>query len=175
MPEPTAPPPARRRSLLLAALSCVFRLVATLVILLDELVRPIYRPLIRRLAALALMQAFERWIAARGPLTVLALLLVPYATVEPLKFVALLWIAKGTVRSGTVLLILAHLVSFVLIERIFTAGKPKLMTIGWMAWIITSASAIRDRIVARLRLDTLKRRARALFRRLRASLRRPPE
>ncbi|MDQ0512205.1 hypothetical protein [Ancylobacter amanitiformis] len=171
MPDPTAPPPARRRSLPLAALSLLFRLIATLVILLDELVRPIYRPLIRRLAALALMQAFERWIAARGPLAVLALLLVPYATVEPLKFVALLWIAKGAVRTGTTMFVLAHLVSFVLIERIFTAGKPKLMTIAWMASIITSASTIRDRIVAWLRLDTLKRRARALLRRVRANLR----
>lgn len=164
----------RRRPLLGAlgtALGWIFRLVAALVIVLDELVRPIYRPLIARLAALGIMQAFERWIGRLPALAVLILLLVPYAVVEPLKFVGLVWAADGWPKRGTALFLLAHLVSFVLIERIFTAGRPQLMTIPWMAWVIDTANAVRGRIVVALRLEAAKRRIRRLVRRLRAELR----
>lgn len=171
MTDPASPSPACGRGLRRAGLG-VFRLLAALVILLDEAVRPLYRPLLRRLAALGLMRRFERWVGARGQLTVLALLIIPYAVVEPLKFIALLWIADGAVRTGTATFILAHLVSFVLIERIFTAGKRQLMSISWMAWIITTAQQVRDSLVARLGLDRLKHRLRALLRRARAGLRR---
>ncbi|MGA0563515.1 hypothetical protein ACO2RV_13810 [Ancylobacter sp. VNQ12] len=157
---------------LLAGLGLIFRLACALVIILDELVRPLYRPLIDRLAALAPMRALERWIGARTPLVVLTLLIIPYAIVEPLKFVGLLWIADGHVRTGGTVFVLAHLVSFILIERIFTAGKPQLMTIGWMRWVIETASAVRDAVVARLRLHIFKRRLLALLRHLRFRLRR---
>lgn len=156
---------------MLAGLGLIFRLACALVIILDELVRPFYRPLIRGLAALAPMRALERWIGARAPLVVLVLLIVPYAIVEPLKFVSLLWMADGHVRTGGTVFVLAHLVSFILIERIFTAGKPQLMTIGWMRWVIETAATVRDRVVARLRLDVFKRRLHALLRFLRARLR----
>ncbi|MDF2617662.1 MAG: hypothetical protein K0S00_321 [Xanthobacteraceae bacterium] len=166
---------SRRRYPLLRALGTafawVFRLLCAVIILLDELVRPIYRPLIARLAALGLMQAFERWIGRLPALAVLILLLVPYAIVEPLKFVGLVWAADGWPKRGTLLFLLAHLVSFVLIERIFTAGRPQLMTIRWMAWVIDTANAVRGRIVVALQLEALKRRLRRLIRRLRAQLR----
>jgi len=173
MSVPSRPPsstgsPAR---LLLRGLVLVFRLACALVILLDELVRPFYRPLAEWLSTLGIMRALERWITACSPVVVLALLLFPYAVVEPLKFVGLLWIANGHVRSGGTVFVLAHLVSFLLIERIFTAGKPQLMTIGWMRWVIETGGAIRDSVVAWLRLERFKRRLRALVRRLRAVLR----
>jgi len=174
-PSPARPPEPRRRYPLLKALGTalgwIFRLVAALVIILDELVRPIYRPLLARLAALGIMQAFERWIGKLPALAVLILLLVPYAVVEPLKFLGLVWAADGWPKRGTALFLFAHLVSFVLIERVFTAGRPQLMTIPWMAWVIDTANAVRRRIVVALRLDAAKRRIRRLVRRLRAARR----
>lgn len=174
-PFPAPPPGPRRRYPLLRALGTtlgwIFRLVAALVIILDELVRPIYRPLIARLAALGIMQTFERWVGKLPALAVLILLLVPYAIVEPLKFLGLVWAADGWPKRGTALFLIAHLVSFVLIERVFTAGRPQLMTIPWMAWVIDTASAMRRRIVAALRLEAVKRWIRRAIRRLRADLR----
>ncbi|WP_018388333.1 hypothetical protein [Ancylobacter sp. FA202] len=151
-------------------LGFLFRLLCAPLILLDELVRPLYRPLIARLAALKIMHAFERWIAARSVWTILVLLAVPYATIEPLKFVALLWIAGGWPKAGTALFLIAYLLSFVIIERIYSAGRAKLMTLPWMAWVILTLATLRDRVVAALRLDRLKaslrRAARDLRRRL---------
>ena len=169
------PQPAPRRAGFRArpvrgTLGFLFRLLCAPLILLDELVRPLYRPLIARLAALKIMHAFERWIAARSVWTILVLLAVPYATIEPLKFVALLWIAGGWPKAGTALFLIAYLLSFVIIERIYSAGRAKLMTLPWMAWVILTLATLRDRVVAALRLDRLKaslrRAARDLRRRL---------
>jgi len=167
--------PARLASaplrLLRAALRLILRIVLGAFILLDELVRPIYRPLIAYIAKLRITEALSRWIAARSPWTILVLLVIPYAIVEPLKIVALLWIAHGAVRLGILTTALAHLLSFVVIERIFTAGKPKLMTIPHLARIIDMITALRRAIVGWLRLDVLKREARVVLRRLMALLR----
>lgn len=162
--------PRRPRNLLFAGLRMVFRLVCAVVILLDELVRPLYEPLLRRLGALQLVQAFERWVSGLSPYWILALIGVPYLVVEPLKFLALLRIADGHVRSGTIAFLLAHLVSFVLIERIFTAGRAQLMTLRPMAWLIETAGSVRRSLVAALRLAELRTRLKALWRwaRLRA-------
>lgn len=165
------PSGTRRRHPLLVLPAFLFRLACALVIILDELVRPIYRPLLARLAALRLMQAFERRVAALHPFAVLALLAIPYAFVEPLKFVGLIWIANGWEKRGTVLFLFAHLVSFVVIERIFTAGRGQLMTIPWMAWVIVTAGTVRQRLYDTLHIDALKQRLARDLRRLRAGLR----
>lgn len=181
-PVPPAAPPSlppsrparagavRRASPLWRILGFLFRLLCTPLILLDELVRPLYRPLIARLAALRIMHAFERWIAARSVTTILVLLVVPYVTIEPLKIVALVWIADGWARAGTVLFLLAYLVSFVIIERIYSAGRTKLMTVPWMAWVIVTLTNLRDRVVTALRLDRLKIALRRRVREVRRSL-----
>lgn len=148
----------------------LFRLLCTPLILLDELVRPLYRPLLARLAALRIMHAFERWIAARSVTTILVLLIVPYVTIEPLKIIALVWIADGWAKAGTVLFALAYLVSFVIIERIYSAGRAKLMTVAWMAWVIVTLTALRDRVVVALRLDRLKQALRRSLRGVRRRL-----
>ncbi|MFG1330952.1 hypothetical protein V5F41_06815 [Xanthobacter autotrophicus] len=159
------PPPRRAsRNPLPAALRTAFRIVCGAVILLDELVRPLYRPLIRRIAELRLMRAFEGWIARRSPYLVLVLIGVPYIVVEPLKFLALIGIANGHAKVGAVAFLLANLVSFVLIERIFTAGKAQLMTLRPMAWLITTAGAVRASVVSWLHLAELKARLRVLAR-----------
>lgn len=163
--------PPRRHNPLLAVLRLFFRLLCAVVILLDELVRPLYRPLLDRIATLKLMQAFEQWVGSLPAYAVLVLIVVPYGVVEPVKFLALLQMASGHVRTGSVLFLLAHLVSFVLIERIFTAGKAKLMTVRWMAYVIETAASVHRSVVEWLRLSELKRRVRALWRWTRLRLR----
>lgn len=171
MVESPPPRPARTRNPLLRVLRLAFRLVVGVVILLDELVRPLYRPLLNWLAALKLVQRFEAWVGRLPAYAVLVLIVVPYGVVEPVKFLALIHIANGHVRTGTVLFLLAHLVSFVLIERIFSAGKAQLMTVRWMAYVIETAASVHRTVVEWLRLDELKRRARALLRWARLRLR----
>lgn len=170
---PATDPSPRRpgRTPLIRGLVVLFRIVAGAVIVLDELVRPLYRPLLRWIAGLRLMQALERWVSDLSPYVVLVLIGVPYLVVEPLKFLALLKIADGHVKTGTVAFLLAHLISFVLIERIFSAGRAQLMTLRPVAWMVTTAASVRDAIAAFVHLERIKARMRALVRWVRMQLR----
>ncbi|OCC06533.1 hypothetical protein BA190_02365 [Labrys sp. WJW] len=126
-------------------------LLAILVII-DELARPIYGPLIRRFAALRLVEIGERAVAALPRFVILILLAVPLAVAEPLKIYGLLLLGQGRLVRGLLILAVAYLASFLLIERIYAAGKPKLMTIRWFAWLMGLIDWVR-----RTLLDWLKR------------------
>lgn len=148
--------------------------VLTVLILLDEAARPVYRPLIRWLASRQFARAFERWVAAQHRFVILLLLAVPFAIAEPLKIVALVWIGRGAVKIGVVTLVIAYLVSFVIVERTYSAGRDKLLTIGWLAYVMGLVTAVRARLTAWVKGTALWRaasRARAdivaLFHRLR--------
>lgn len=171
MPASLPPPRRPRRHPLLAPLRLAFRGVCALVILLDDLVRPLYAPLVRRIAALRLVRLFEAWVGGLSPYWVLVLIGVPYVVVEPLKFLALLQIADGRVKTGTFVFLLANLVSFVLIERIFSAGRARLMTLRPMAWLIETVASVRRSLSAYLRIDALRARVRVLWRWARLRLR----
>jgi hypothetical protein len=75
-----------------------------------------------------------------GPYQSLVLLAVPTAVVEPLKLVAVAIAGDGHWITGTLVIIAAYAASLLLVERLFTIVKPKLMTLDWFArlwtWLI---------------------------------------
>lgn len=79
----------------------------------------------------------RRRIQKLGPYQSLILVLLPTLLVEPLKLVAVYVAGEGHWLSGTGIMIAAYAVSLLVVERLFTLAKPKLMTIGWFAtfWI----------------------------------------
>ncbi len=113
--------------------------------LLDELLFPIFRPLIRWLGALRLFERIGWVISHMPPYAVLVLLAVPLAVIEPAKVYALLLMATGHVVIGALALLLAQVASLLICERIYHVGHGQLMKIGWfkrlMGWIV----ALRDR------------------------------
>lgn len=136
-------------------------------VLIAEVVRPLYAPLYRALSRLALVHRAEAWIARQAPYVVLGLLAVPFIGVEPLKLLGVIWMAQGRVWSGLALLAAAYLGSFVLVERIYEAGKEKLLTIGWLARIIGFVTHIRTLLLDRLRALPAWQAARAAAARVR--------
>jgi hypothetical protein len=120
----------------------------TVLIVLDELARPLYRPLLRWVATWRLMRRLEAWVAARHRFTILVLLAIPFAIVEPLKVLALLWIGRGALVPGGITLALAYLAGFVLVERVYSAGRDKLLTIGWFAWLMAIVAGVREAVSA---------------------------
>ena len=132
-----------------------FEAVMVLFIVLDEIARPLYRPLLRWVASLRLMHRMERWVAARHRLTILVLLAIPFIIVEPLKIVGLLWIGEGSLLPGIVLLGFAYLAGFVVVERIYSAGKPKLLTFVWFAWVMGLLVALRTALIERARQTSI--------------------
>jgi hypothetical protein len=134
-PRPTAPRPSPRQAPLpLRALRVVVEVILAALILLDELVRPLYRPLERWIASLRLVARMEAAIARMPRLAVLVLLALPLAVAEPLKIVGLVLVGRGQFALGVVVLGLAYLASFLIVERIYHAGRAQLLSYGWLAW-----------------------------------------
>jgi hypothetical protein len=151
MPDPLPPPPAPARGPLARGLLAILRAGLAVFIVLDEALRPLYRPLLRRLANLRVMRRLEEAVAALPRPLVLLALAVPFAVAEPLKLIGLLLFARGQFWAGLGVTAIAHLMSFVFVERIYHAGREKLMSYRWFAWIMGQVVRVRDGLIARVR------------------------
>ena len=125
-----------------------FNVIVAILILLDEIARPVYRPLARWLASLRLVEKIEAQIAGLNRYLILVLLAVPFAIAEPLKIYGVLMLGEGHFIRGIVILALAYLASFLLIERIYHAGRDKLLSIRWFGWIMAQITSIRAALTA---------------------------
>ena len=112
--------------------------------ILDTLLSPLFRPLIRYLSGLRLFEAIGALLARLPPYVVLLILAVPFVVLEPLKVFALYWFALGHLIQGGILLIVAHGLSILTLERLYHAGKSQLMKIGWFARVMGWLGALRD-------------------------------
>jgi hypothetical protein len=146
--------------------------LVAVVLLLDEVARPLYRPLIRLIAGLGLVIRIEDAIGRLPPYGVLALISVPFAVVEPMKLVGLWLMGTGHFLSGLLTLIIAHAATFLLVERIYHAGRAKLLKISWFATVMGAVVRLRDALLARISALPLFQTARRLARRARARLER---
>lgn len=139
---------------------------------LDELVFPVVRPLLRWLGALRLFQRVGALIQRLPPYGVLVLLAVPFVIIEPIKVVALYWIATGQVILGVVALGLAQVVSLLTCERIYHVGHEPLMRIGWFRALMGWLFGLRDKALALVRATAAWRWARGVARDVRDWFRR---
>jgi hypothetical protein len=70
------------------------------VLILDEIARPLYRPLLRTIARLRFLDAISAQIARLPPYGILCILAVPFVIAEPLQVVALYWMGIGHLMRG---------------------------------------------------------------------------
>jgi hypothetical protein len=152
--------------------------VVVVYIVLDGIVTPVVRPLLRWVARLRFVIRLQDIVATLPPYAILALLSVPFAVAEPAKIYALYLMTEGQLATGLVTIALAYLVSLLVVERIYHAGRTKLKTIPWFAKLMDWLTGIRDRLLAWVRATRvwafsvrLKRNARALAAKLRLRFR----
>lgn len=146
-------------------------IVVGVAILVDELLRPLYRPIVAWFAALRLVARLEAAIGRLPPYGALVALAVPFAIVEPLKLLGLLLLAQGAFTAGMVTTAIGHLAGFLLVERVYHAGRAQLLTIPWFARIMGWIDAIRQAVIGRIRASAVWRRAVALGQAARQRLR----
>lgn len=115
--------------------------------LLDDLLLPLFRPLIAWLGELQLFQRLGGWLGRLPSYGALVALGVPFVIIEPLKVAALWWAGTGHVVSGTIGLLLAHALSLLVVERIFHAVYQPLMRIEWFARLLGWLFGLRDRAI----------------------------
>jgi hypothetical protein len=166
-----------RRLLLLPA-----KAVVVLYVVLDGIVTPVVRPLLGWVARHRFVIRLQDIVAALPPYAILALLAVPLAVAEPAKIYALYLMTEGQLVTGLGTISMAYLVSLLVVERIYYAGRMKLATIPWFAKLMDWLIGIRDRLLAWARATRiwafsvkfsvkLKRNARALAAKLRLRFR----
>ena len=173
-----AEPSLSRRILRLPA-----EILVALYVVLDALIAPLFRPIMRGLSRLQLVQRLERGIHLLPPYVILVLLFVPFGVAELAKVYALLLMAEEHVRTGVTIFIGAYIVSILVCERIFHAGRDRLMEIGWFRRLFDWVMAIKARILAWFHktavwrmVEDLRARGRMLVVRIRTSIGlRPPD
>jgi len=138
------------------------KLVIALAVFVDEILRPVYRPVVRAILEHPFFAFLERQVSALPRWAILIVFAVPFLVAEPLKLVAVILFAKGRVVLGVITFVIAQLLTFILVERIFHAGRAKLLTYWWFAWAVDRVAEVRDWI--RQTGKRLIRRIRAIVR-----------
>jgi hypothetical protein len=126
----------------------LFHALVAVILVADAIAKPIYKPVIAWAASLKITAALEVRIQRMPRLAVLLLFAVPFAVAEPLKLYALVLMASGYFVVGLVLLVLSYLITFILVERIYHAGKDKLLTYGWFSWCMGHIAYVREKALA---------------------------
>ena len=116
---------------------------AALYFLIDAIFFSLIRPLGTWLSKLPIFTGVGRWIWSLGPYSTLALFAVPLIVLEPIKPVGLYLVASGNVIDGTVLIGVGEIAKITIVERIFHAGRDKLMTIPAFAWAYARVMVLR--------------------------------
>jgi hypothetical protein len=126
----------------------VAKAVVVVYVILDGIVTPVIRPLLRWVARLRFVISLQDIVATLPPYAILVLLAVPLAFAEPAKIYALYLMTGGHFTTGLVTIAMAYLVSLVVVERIYSAGRTKLATIAWFAKLMDWLTSNRDRFLA---------------------------
>lgn len=125
----------------------VLRPVAYLLIagyfLIDAVFVTVAKPLGRWIAGHLDLRELRVWIRSLRPYTSLALFSVPLIILEPLKPVAAYLAATGQLSTSVITLIIGELLKLVLVERLFSLTRDKLLRIPAFAWAYAKFRAVR--------------------------------
>jgi hypothetical protein len=111
------------------ALKPVVVVFAALYFLIDALFFALIQPFGTWLSKFRIFARVGSWVRSLGPYSTLALFVIPFVVLEPIKPVGLYLIAVGKVIDGTLLIGVGEVVKITIVERLFQVGYDKLMTI----------------------------------------------
>jgi hypothetical protein len=113
--------------------SAIF-LVATIYFLVDAVFMTVARPLANRVAAHWIFGSLRARIVSLRPYPTLALFAVPLIVLEPVKPVAAYLTGTGHIGMGMIVLVVGEVLKLVLVERLFSVSRDKLISIPAFAW-----------------------------------------
>lgn len=111
--------------------------LAALYFLADAAFMAIAKPISEWLARHVVLRRLGAWIRSLRPYPSLALFSIPVILLEPVKPVAAYLAASGQMVSSVITLIIGELLKLVLVERLFSLTRDKLMKIPAFAWAYT--------------------------------------
>jgi hypothetical protein len=100
----------------------------------DAIFATIAHPLARWLGEHEILLRLRAWIRSLRPYPALVLFAVPLILLEPVKPVAAYLTATGHLKAGLTVLVIGEILKLVLVERLFSINRDKLLTIPAFAW-----------------------------------------
>jgi hypothetical protein len=91
-----------------------------------------------------LTESLRAWIASLSPYPTLELFALPLAIFEPVKPMAAYLVGTGHILSGLIILGAGEILKLVLVERLFSVSRDKLMSIPAFAWAYLKYCAAKD-------------------------------
>ena len=149
-PEETPLGRSKRRKRVAKTVKPVVIVLAALYFVIDALFFALIKPFATWLSRLRIFTRVGSWIRSLGPYSTLALFVIPFLVLEPIKPVGLYLIATGKVSDGTLVIGVGEVLKITIVERLFQVGRDKLMTIpafarcyefvmSWRAYLETLA------------------------------------
>jgi hypothetical protein len=120
--------------------------VAAVYFLADAIFATLAAPLARWIGEQQVFAGLRAWIRSLRPYPALALFAVPLIILEPVKPVAAYLAATSQVRLGLMVLIIGEILKLVLVERLFSINRDKLLSIPAFAWAYGKYRLAKDRL-----------------------------
>ena len=140
--------------------------------LVDAVFMTVAKPISNWIAKHVMLRRLRAWIRSLPPYPSLALFSVPVIILEPVKPVAAYLAATGQILGSVLTLIIGELTKLVLVERLFSLTRDKLMKIPAFAWTYTKvqqAKAWLEATEAWQAIRTLGRAARSYIAQMKRS------
>jgi hypothetical protein len=115
-------------------LKSVIPMLAAIYFLVDAVFMTVARPLADRIAAHWIFGSLRVRIVSLRPYPTLALFAVPLIVLEPVKPVAAYLAGTGHIATGMIVLVAGEILKLVLVERLFSVSRDKLISIPAFAW-----------------------------------------
>ena len=115
-------------------LKSVILMLAAIYFLVDAVFMTVARPLANRIAAHWIFGSLRVRIVSLRPYPTLALFAVPLIVLEPVKPVAAYLAGTGHIATGMIALVVGEVLKLVLVERLFSVSRDKLISIPAFAW-----------------------------------------
>ena len=117
--------------------------LAILYVLLDAVFMTVAKPIANWMATRLALRKLGVWIRSLRPYPSLALFSVPVIILEPIKPAAAYLAATGQFAKSGAVLITGELLKLVLIERLFSLTRDKLLKIPAFAWLYARFSEVK--------------------------------
>ena len=135
----------------------VLLILAGIYFLVDAIFMTLAKPLGDWIAKCALFSGLKAWIVSLRPYPTLALFLVPLIILEPVKPVAAYLAATGHVIISLAVLATGEMLKLVLVERLFSLSRDKLLSIAGFAWAYGKYRICREWLEATRAWQTARR------------------
>jgi hypothetical protein len=153
-------------------LAAPFVFIAAIVVLVEDWLWEDLRRLAALVGQLPVFRQIEALIVGLPPYGSLAIFAAPSLLLIPVKLTALWFIAHGQAWLGVATAIGAKIVGTAMVARIYQLTEPKLLRIGWFAWLHERFVAFKARVYQVIKSTRLYQTVHRQSQKLREAMRR---